>query len=216
MEKCFEIKLHKTFDGYLGKLTIDESFFKSNKLSNDSQNGNSFDTIVILDRSGSMGSDVGRIVNNILSGVFNSLNYDKTIINLITFDSVVNQYFLDINGLINAKIYSQGCTQMHPVVDLLYKSITNCDKKNIRILTISDGILDDQTETLQKASSIAEQLKKSYRINSQAIRFFTSENQPDTRGLSAFLQFNNTGHANLVDISKVSYVSKYFVIITRF
>ena len=69
-----------------------------------------------------------------------------------------------------------------------------------RILTISDGEVWDQTETLQKASEFAAKINGKFSINSQAIRFFTSSSQPDTTALSSVLQLNTVGKPTLIDI----------------
>ena len=71
----------------------------------------------------------------------------------------------------------------------------------VRLLALSDGALDDQIGTLKRASSVALNYKTKLAINAQAIRFFTSQSEPDTRGLSSILQFNNLTKANLVDIN---------------
>ncbi|OUM61119.1 hypothetical protein PIROE2DRAFT_62707 [Piromyces sp. E2] len=42
--------------------------------------------------------------------------------------------------------------------------------------------------------------KKKLLVNSQAVRFFTSNRQPDTRGLSSCLQFSNVSDPKLIDI----------------
>ena len=48
------------------------------------------------------------------------------------------------------------------------------DGISIRILVFSDGELHDQDKTMQLSSKIAEKFKGKFRINSQAIRYYTS------------------------------------------
>ena len=69
-----------------------------------------------------------------------------------------------------------------------------------RILTISDGDVMYQKETLQIASEFAAKIKGKYSINSQAVRFFTSSSQPDTTALSSVLQLNTVKKSTLIDI----------------
>ena len=85
------------------------------------------------------------------------------------------------------------------VFDKLSKIILT-NQTCFRILTISDGEVWDQTETLQKASEFAAKIKGKFSINSQAIRFFTSSSQPDTTALSSVLQLNTVGKPTLIDI----------------
>jgi hypothetical protein len=74
-------------------------------------------------------------------------------------------------------------------------------QKYFRILTISDGEIWDKEDTLRNASKFAEEIKGKYIINSQAIRLFTSDDQPDTTALCTVLQLNNVNKANLIDIN---------------
>jgi len=66
-------------------------------------------------------------------------------------------------------------------------------------LTLSDGELSDQAETIKDCTALAQEIPNNYVINSTAIRFFTS-GQPDTRGLSAVLQLNTFTEAKLRDV----------------
>ena len=78
--------------------------------------------------------------------------------------------------------------------------------KNVRILTISDGELFDQEETVNYSNQVVNSIKKNnLLVNSQAIRFFTSSSQPDTRGLSSCLQFSNISNPTLIDIEANNY-----------
>jgi hypothetical protein len=70
------------------------------------------------------------------------------------------------------------------------------------VLTISDGQVGDQKETEKTAASFVAFCKsRSFAINSQAVRLFTSESQPDTTALCSLLQINNVTKSKLTDIS---------------
>ena len=72
-----KVILHKTKCDYVCELVINETC---------SQNTSSFETIIILDRSGSMGSCTDKLINRVFPIVFRKLNYkDSDTINLITF-----------------------------------------------------------------------------------------------------------------------------------
>jgi len=162
-------------------------------------------TIVILDRSGSMTSSMEIITHSFLPRLFTELNYkDNQPIILITFDntSVMETYdFSEIKKGID--VIPQGCTYMKPALESLKILLENNLNKNLRILTISDGDLFDQTESVNYSSEIVDIIKsKNLLVNSQAIRFFTSNySQPDTRGLSSCLQFSNVSNPKLIDIT---------------
>jgi hypothetical protein len=207
MEKSFDLqmKLHESINGYIGKISIDTNILSSadsyNINSVNTTSSGNVETIVILDRSGSMGADAPRLANQIIPAVFNNLGYDESSkLFLIAYDDKVETYEMTPNELRSLKLPSRGSTYMTLAVQALKNRIYASKSKNIRLLTLSDGILDDQIKTLEAASGLAPELKDKFSINSQAIRFFTSRNQPDTRGLSSFLQLNTVGTAHLLDI----------------
>ena len=94
-------------------------------------------------------------------------------------------------------------------------------KENLsyRILTLSDGILRDSRETSNSASEFYNKIKGKFRINSQAIRFFSSRYaNPDTLGLASVIQLNSINQATLLDINAnddetliVDQLSKLFI-----
>ena len=96
---------------------------------------------------------------------------------------------------------------MKPALENLKNLLENLSlNQNVRILTISDGELFDQESTVEYSSQVVNVIKKNnLLVNSQAIRFFTSSNQPDTRGLSSCLQFSNVSNPILIDIEADKY-----------
>ena len=73
-----------------------------------------------------------------------------------------------------------------------------------RILTLSNGVLvvgEDRRMVPKLASELSGEIKGKFRINFQAIRYFTSEyGQPDTLALALILQLNTVKEATLLDM----------------
>lgn len=195
----YEMKLHPLEDEFIGVMDISKLPLSSSKVK--------CETVVILDRSGSMGQNVERIARNILPKFFEKLNYKSDeIIHLITFDSVIEYYNLTVGNFVDFEIQCQGCTYMKGAVEKLHELMGTFGKKKVdatRILTISDGEIGDQHETKEYSDELASFIKQfNFSINSQAVRFFTSSyGQPDTTALCCLLQLNNTSESNLLDIS---------------
>ncbi|CAF4880464.1 unnamed protein product [Rotaria sp. Silwood1] len=202
MNSDLELFLYPNENGFIGKLTLnlsDDSNINESLLSK-----SNVYTIVILDRSGSMGNSVPRFVNEILPLIFKSLNYDNNdIITLITFDSTPNKYTIPIKQLADYKIKCQGQTFMAPGITMLTQFIRNelpKDCNALRLLTISDGEVHDQNQVQTAAAQLTSLIKNDFIINSQAVRLFTSSSQPDTRAVSSLLQLNNVSNVNLLDL----------------
>lgn len=193
MSAKLTLNVYPTEKGAIGKLVIPMTYEGTTK-------NKSLYTYVILDRSGSMGCNVNRIVTKVLPEVFNKLNYtSENKISIIAFDSSVTIEHHNISTLKNSKLRSCGTTYMEGAVMQLNRLINELPVgTNIRIMSISDGELHDQVKTLNYASSIANNIKQKYNISSHAFRYKTSSyGQPDTRGLASVLQFNNIGKANI-------------------
>ena len=127
----FKIQLHKFNNNYIGELQI--------KKNQNSQNQKDSIFIIILDISGSMGQNVGRIVKNYLPKILRSLNIkEEEIIHLITFESNTQYTKIPLSELEISTLYARGGTQMSDVFEKL-KLIINDENKSYRILTISDG-----------------------------------------------------------------------------
>ena len=203
--KYFELELHKCFDNYLGRIQIpDEETKKPGKKANANSMKPKF--IIILDVSGSMGTQVPRLIKRIIPEVFNRIygNYSSEKITLITFSSFgdVNVYEGKSSYISNLDLEANGCTYMAGAVEKLQEILkNNTSKKILRLLSISDGELHDQEETMKSAEKLKIFLQTETKIiNSQAIRLITGGSDPDTRGLSSLLQLSNKGKQMLVDI----------------
>jgi hypothetical protein len=156
-----------------------------------------------------MYGSIDKITKLFLPELFTKLNYlDNQPITLITFSNtseIVTYDFSEVKkGLY---IDPNGGTYMTPALENLKNFLENFNiNKNIRILTISDGELFDQENTVKYSNEVVKVIKqKDLLVNSQAIRFFTSSSQPDTRGLSSCLQFSNVSNPILIDIKAEDY-----------
>lgn len=150
--------------------------------------------IFIIDSSGSMNGYFEVIIKNIIPDVLKKLKYEQEKIHLITFSDQVNYYKLTIDELINSNLESGGDTYMSGVYDKLNDIFKEFKDKNtdIRIFTISDGVIFDQKETKEKGDNfINKHSKKSFTINSQCLRLKTSDlTDPDTEALCSFLRLS--------------------------
>lgn len=71
---------------------------------------------------------------------------------------------------------------------------------HLRILIMSDGMIDDQGNTKEKGDSLYEDYKNVFKINSQCIRIGSS--QVETQGMASILKLNNVKYCNLVEYNK--------------
>ena len=203
MASNLELCLYPNSNGYIAKLLLDKSSGEQ-KINETLLSKSKVSTIVLLDRSGSMGNSVPRLVNQILPKIFRILNYpEDEIITLITFDSSANKYQLPVNQMAKFAIKCQGQTMMSPGIVSLTSHIREQLPKDchaLRLLTISDGEVQDPAPVQTQASKLASLIKDEFVINSQAVRLFTSSAQPDTRAVSSLLQLNNATQVHLLDL----------------
>ena len=204
-----QLELHKCFDNYLGKISIPDSTTKGSSSKTPSfSTSNVPGFIIILDISGSMGQEVPRMVNKIIPTVLNDINGAKAsnTATLITFSSKndVNVYTGDSSYISKLNLYANGCTYMSSAIDKLSDMIINntINNKIVRLLSISDGELHDQDDTMKSAEKLKKLLEsKNCVVNSQAIRLKTGYCEPDTRGLSSMVQLSTIGKQMLIDIN---------------
>lgn len=166
---------------------------------------NACETVVILDRSGSMSGSVYKIVHTILPKFFENLEYDpEASFHLIAFESATVLHTIKIGELKDFKMHSAGGTFMSPAVMKLRELFEDFNKKavtSVRVLTISDGMVSDQQKTKELGDELAEFAATcNISVNSQAVRLFTSRCQPDTTALCSLLQLNNVEKSNLTDV----------------
>ena len=214
MNPELKFTFHKSFDGYLAKLDIPESVIKKSQASQP-------DFVLLLDRSGSMGQNVNRIITKILPKTLEKLGYKQTdTVHIILYDypdkeTTITQYYyysnidrgaeyeqFQLKELLTSNITARGCTNLGPGLRLLPKVFSNLSDK-VRLLHISDGQIQDMDDAVKCSEQIHKIITNGRQINSQAIRYMTG-GQPDTRGLSSTLKFGNTVSSKLLDVPYVS------------
>ena len=189
------MKLHKAKTGYVAELFIKEKEELSEK-------SNNIELIMIVDRSGSMGSYYNKIFKNVMPLLLEKIHYPQNKkVHFITFDSVIEYRKITKDEFLNSgNENARGCTYMKGVFAELEKILVNKDS-SYRILTLSDGELHDSKDTSNTASEFYNKIKGKFNINSQAIRFFSSGSaDPDTLGLASVLQMNTVKQATLLDV----------------
>ena len=166
---------------------------------------NTSEFIFILDKSGSMGNYVNKIITKVMPRVFDLLQYpDNKIFYFISFESYVSYCKMKKEEFLNSLIDGDGYTYMQNVplkLEEILKEIPNY--YNINLLTLSDGIIGDQNETENNAEKLYKELNGSYNnINSKAIRFMSDpEANPDTLALCSLLRFNSLQNSNKNDLT---------------
>lgn len=189
------LKLFPLGDHFMGSVDFDSK--SSNAKSN-------LQTIVILDKSGSMGNNVKKMINEVLPKFFKNLAYEpKQLLNLILFDDKAALFRMWVHELTTTRKKCGGVTMMAPAIHELKKLFETFDSDvPVRLLTLSDGEVFDPQEVEIAGAKLAKVLLKSnFTVNSQAVRLFTSNSQPDTTALCSVLRFNNLTRSSLVDIS---------------
>ena len=161
---------------------------------------NNSEFILILDISGAMGNYVNEIITRVMPKVFDLLKYpDNKKFYFIGFESDIHYYEMTKNDFLNSQIECMGRTSMQNVPSKLETILNKLPKYlNINILTLSDGEIEDQTETKNNAESLYKKLNGQYNnINSKAILFMSdADANPDTLALCSLLQFNSLENSN--------------------
>ena len=198
IESNYDLTLHSYKQGFIAETTIDKS--KSGKY-------NDYELIFIVDRSGSMSTSYPILINKIIPYLLDKLKFpeDKKA-HFITFEDYVDYRKFTKKDFIDCKESAPGAIEkMSDVFPQLRKIfIPENEKTPFRILTLSDGelVVEEERKMVPKlASELSEEIKGKFRINSQAIRYFTSDwGQPDTLALASILQLNTVKEATLLDI----------------
>ena len=198
IESNYDLTLHSYKQGFIAETTIDKS--KSGKY-------NDYELIFIVDRSGSMSTSYPILINKIIPYLLDKLKFpEEKKAHFITFEDFVEYRKFTKKDFIDCKESAPGAIEkMSDVFPQLRKIfIPENEKTPFRILTLSDGelVVEEERKMVPKlASELSEEIKGKFRINSQAIRYFTSEyGQPDTLALASILQLNTVKEATLLDI----------------
>lgn len=202
------MNIYPLMDKYVAKIEYDSKDFTNKDSVTDVQN---IETIVILDRSPSMGNNFRFLANFIVPYALGLLGYgDDDPIHFITFDYNAEYRLMSKDKLLNTQMECRGyTTNMGDAIKKLESVMKLSKKNNIRILVVSDGEVMDQSTTLMRASKISH-LFEEKNVSSRAIRFITSDTgAPDTRAISSVLQYNTSGDVALVDVkAKGSHASE--------
>lgn len=140
LTNSIKLKLYPILSEFIGCIELPRNSNLNEKI----------ETVVILDRSGSMGNSVRKIVRAVLPEFFSTLSYsDEEFFHLIAFESSTIVEKIKIGDLRSNDLYCAGGTCMAPAVEELHKLFKQFKSKSVsavRILTISDGEICDQGE----------------------------------------------------------------------
>ena len=204
MDDNADITLYPYQKGYIAETYIEES--KEGNTSN-------YELILIVDRSGSMCQSYPVLMNQLIPHLLELLKFpENKEVHFIAFEDFVEYRKFKKKDFINCSERAKGAiekmTDVFPQLDKIF--VPENQKTPFRILTLSDGelVVKKEREDVPKlASDFYEKVKGKFRINSQAIRYFTSSSQPDTMALASILQLNTINEATLIDINyKDSYI----------
>lgn len=180
-------------------LTIDLSNLEPSKKKLDSI------FICLLDKSGSMGGNVYTYVKEIFPRVLQNLGCEKKKSILITYDNSAYKYKGDADYFKSQSLSSGGGNELYMGLTELEKIFDEYIKSNknlpIRLLTISDGDIGSEDALYKKINELMPKIKNKLAINSHAVRYFTSDSPPETKGLSSVLKLNNITLGKLIDIN---------------
>ena len=198
MENNYNIILHSYKNGFIAETNI-------NKLT--SGENTDYELIFIVDRSGSMMSSYPILINKIIPYLLDKLKYpENKPVHFITFEDYVDYRMFTKKDFLNCHEPAPGAIEKMTDIFPQLKKIFIPKNKNIpfRVLTLSDGeivVAEERKNVPILASELSETLKGNFKINFQAIRYFTSSAQPDTLALASVLQLNTIKEANLIDIN---------------
>ena len=160
--------------------------------------------ICLLDKSGSMGNNVYTYVKEIFPLILEKLKCDKQDNILITYDNKAKEYSGNAEFFKNQTLSSGGGNELYIGLAEIDKKfdeyIKSNIKKPIRLLTISDGDIGSEVSLFKSVDNLIKKIKNNLMVNSHAVRYFTSDSPPDTRGLSSMLKLNNVTTGKLLDI----------------
>jgi len=137
--------------GGIAKFFIDDSnYILDFNLNNRNILNENTETILILDRSGSMSTEVRRLCSNILPEFVKNLNShipnfcSNEKIHFINFDSIAEINYDTPNNIFCKDYNERGCTNFKTALVILDQILLKSTKMNVRVITISDGEMNDQ------------------------------------------------------------------------
>lgn len=197
MKQEYTITLHPYKNGYIADTNLRDA--EINKY-------NDYELILIVDRSGSMWQSYPILINKLIPYLLDKLNFpENKPVHFITFEDYVDYRMFTKKDFLNCKESAPGAiekmTDVFPQLRKIFKPENK--NKSFRMLTLSDGeiVVEEERKNVPiLASELSQELRGKFRINSQAIRYFTSSAQPDTLALASLLQLNTVKEATLIDI----------------
>ena len=171
MEKNCNLTLHSYKNGYIAEANVEKS--KSGAYSD-------YELIFIVDRSGSMSCSYPILLNKIIPYLLDKLKFpENKPTHFIAFEDFVEYRMFKKSDFLNCKEPAPGgIEKMTDIFPELRKIFTPENEKTpFRILTLSDGeivVAEERRKVPILASELSEEIKGRFRINSQAIRYFTS------------------------------------------
>ena len=203
-----KLEVYPCLDSFVGKFVLPSETYQNggecDQASNASNTSGATQTVVILDRSGSMGNEVSRITSRLLPAMFRKLRYkDEDQIVLITFDSIGSCEEFRVWQLEGLALSARGCTEMSTGLAKLMEYFPKLQPNlPLRIIVISDGEVSDKASVLSMSDSLSEMFRsEGFAINAQGFRWFTSSCQPDTKALASILKLNTTDTVILQDVN---------------
>ena len=196
MNNFIPLDIYKSQNTFIGKIFLD------NKLISDSKSFNSLCTIVIIDVSYSMGTSVYKIIKEILYNLFKKLNYlEKYEIYFILFSDKIQFIKTNYNDMLNIKINFSGTSNLNLALNELENIFINKGYFKYRIITFSDGDLNDQEISEVKCKEILHLIEsKKLQINSKVINLMNFYNDDYKKialnSLSDLTNVNNNNNNN--------------------
>jgi hypothetical protein len=184
-----------------GRLTIGEIQIEENL---STQVKVEITTVVVIDYSGAMNQEMSRIVHQILPQSFEKLLYDKSSVVYLMF--IGHSSYLLLSSIEDLKkrkpLETKDVVEIDSVTEacsIIFKTSSN----PVRLLSIFNGTDRDFEKLCKKISDLDTFIEKNnIHINSQGIRYFTSERPPGVVVLANFLQLNNLTTPKFVDVHR--------------
>ena len=197
MSKTYDLIMHSYKSGFIAEANIEKS--STGKFTD-------YELIFIVDRSGSMSSSYPILINKIIPYLLDKLKFpENKKTHFITFEDYVDYRRFSKKDFLDCREPAPGAiekmTDIFPQLRKIF--IPQNEKTPMRILTLSDGeivVAEERRRVPILASELSEEIRGKFRINSQAIRYFTSSAQPDTLALASVLQLNTVKESTLIDI----------------
>ena len=205
VENDYRIILHPYKGGYIAEANIEKSESKFTD----------YELIFIVDRSGSMCESYPILINKIIPYLLDKLKFpENKKAHFITFEDYVDYRMFTKDDFLKCNEPAPGAiekmTDVFPQLRKIF--IPKNQKTPFRILTLSDGeivVAEERKKVPILASELSSEIRGKFKINSQAIRYFTSTYaNPDTLALASVLQLNTIRESTLLDIQcSDSYIS---------